>query len=592
MPRPRTAIVSLLAALFFSGRGIGQETDLTQGAFRNPPPSHANAANSSDNERQVVPEKQAKPAASDVISFDEVMARVAERERDFNDRMQRVHPIIETYIQNLRDVDIGPVPISDRYFLGKLDLGGKTQESFKPGDDSRQSVLAKLNVFPKLARLYGTRFLATGFAQMVVLDPDFQTKYYDFEYVRREFLGDIRCMVVDVHPKPTAGDGRFVGRIWVEDREYNIVRFNGTYHSDSGNAHYFHFESWRLNLQPHIWLPAYVYSEESRAGSLVGSSLHFRAQIRLWGYDLAPDGDKTFTKIKIDPSQQVIDMTNSLQSKSPVEGTRLWAREAEDNTLERLQKAGLLAPPGEVEKVVQTVIDNLIATNNLTILPEVRARLLLTTPLESFTVGHTIVLSRGLLDVLPDEPSLAMVLAHELAHIALDQHQNTGMAFNDRMFFPDQDTFEHLDFARNPAEEEAADRKALTFLSNSPYKEKLDYAGLFLRQLGEYSAHLKSLIQPHLGDRLAEGDTTRMSALLGAAPALEPRSLDQIAALPLGSRIKLDPWSSRTELAKGAAVSLTTPREKMPFAIAPIFPHLSRIEAEKPTKVAATAIAP
>ena len=70
-------------------------------------------------------------------------------------------------------------------------------------------------------------------------------------------------------------------------------------------------------------------------------------------------------------------MTNSLQSKSPVEGTRLWAREAEDNTLERLQKAGLLAPPGEVEKVVQTVIDNLIATNNLTILPEVRARLLL-----------------------------------------------------------------------------------------------------------------------------------------------------------------------------------------------------------------------
>ena len=591
MPRPRTAIVSLLAALFFSGRGIGQETDLTQGAFRNPPPSHANAANSSDNERQVVPKKQPKPAASDVISFDEVMARVAERERDFNDRCNE---FIRS--SNLHSESPGcgywAGPYKRPLLSRKTRFKGRDQESFKPGDDSRQSGLAKLNVFPKLARLYGTRFLATGFAQMVVLDPDFQTKYYDFEYVRREFLGDIRCMVVDVRPKPTAGDGRFVGRIWVEDREYNIVRFNGTYHSDSGNAHYFHFESWRLNLQPHIWLPAYVYSEESRAGSLVGSSLHFRAQIRLWGYDLAPDGDKTFTKIKIDPSQQVIDMTNSLQSKSPVEGTRLWAREAEDNTLERLQKAGLLAPPGEVEKVVQTVIDNLIATNNLTILPEVRARLLLTTPLESFTVGHTIVLSRGLLDVLPDEPSLAMVLAHELAHIALDQHQNTGMAFNDRMFFPDQDTFEHLDFARNPAEEEAADRKALTFLSNSPYKEKLDYAGLFLRQLGEYSAHLKSLIQPHLGDRLAEGDTTRMSALLGAAPALEPRSLDQIAALPLGSRIKLDPWSSRTELAKGAAVSLTTPREKMPFAIAPIFPHLSRIEAEKPTKVAATAIAP
>jgi hypothetical protein len=44
---------------------------------------------------------------------------------------------------------------------------------------------------------------------------------------------------------------------------------------------------------------------------------------------------------------------------------------------------------------------------------------LLTTPLESFVVGRTIILSRGLLDVLPDEATLAAVLAHELAHIVL-----------------------------------------------------------------------------------------------------------------------------------------------------------------------------
>jgi len=46
---------------------------------------------------------------------------------------------------------------------------------------------------------------------------------------------------------------------------------------------------------------------------------------------------------------------------------------------------------------------------------------MMTSSLESFSLAYTIILSRGLIDVLPDEASLAMVLSHELAHIALGQ---------------------------------------------------------------------------------------------------------------------------------------------------------------------------
>ena len=81
----------------------------------------------------------------------------------------------------------------------------------------------------------------------------------------------------------------------------------------------------------------------------------------------------------------------------------MWERTAEDNALDHLQKVGLLAPQGDVDKILQTVVNNLIITNNLQIIPDVRCRVLLTSPLESFTIGHTIVISRGLLDVLPDE---------------------------------------------------------------------------------------------------------------------------------------------------------------------------------------------
>src|SRR5208282_2503426 len=118
------------------------------------------------------------------------------------------------------------------------------------------------------------------------------------------------------------------------------------------------------------------------------------------------------------------------------------------------------------------------------------------------TVGHTIVVSRGLLDVLPDEASLAMVLGHELSHIVLGHHFDTKLAFNDRMFFPDEDSFQRLDFRRDGADEAAADAKAMELLNNSPYKDKLGSAGLFLKALQERAPDLRNLIRPHLGNSL------------------------------------------------------------------------------------------
>ena len=83
-----------------------------------------------------------------------------------------------------------------------------------------------------------------------------------------------------------------------------------------------------------------------------------------------------------------------------------------------------------MDKVLNTVVNNLVVTNNLNV--EVQCRVLLTTPLETFTIGHTIVISRGLVDVLPDEASLAMVLSDELAHIALGHRTDTQFAFTTR----------------------------------------------------------------------------------------------------------------------------------------------------------------
>jgi hypothetical protein len=508
------------------------------------------------------------------VSFDRMVDRVVQREREFVATMKSMHPLVETYIQNLHEEkDHLVAPASDQYFLGRLDLSdGPSDQLF----EKRRPGLGRYIPNP-LSGILFRGFMPVGFAQMVMVDADFQKTNYYFNYVRQEFLGEVRCIVVDVQPKEGAVKGLFTGRIWVEDRDFNIVRFNGTYTAHSRYSYYLHFDSWRLNLQPGLWLPAFIYSQESdtRPSTPPFHTLNFKAQTRLWGYDVESlKHNQELTQIQVDTVQ---DRSESGKDAGPVEAERMWERLAEDNALDHLQKIGLLAPAGEVDKVLQTVVNNLIITNNLEILPNVRCRVLLTSPLESFTIGHTIVISRGLLDVLPDEGSLAMILAHELSHIALGHRINTNLAFNDRFFFPDQNTFQRLDFQRNASDEAAADRKALALLANSPYKDRLSNAGLFLKALQSRAPELTSLIRPHLGNQLGSGKTIRMSALLGSAPQLEPKRIDQIAALPLGGRIKLDPWSNRVELMPAEHVALLSPQEKMPFEVGPFFPYLSRL---------------
>ena len=522
-------------------------------------------------------------------SFDQVLDRIVEREHFFVAQMKHMHPLVETYIQNMKgDKELGTVPVSDHYFLGRLDMSNGTDDRTfigRPGFGRRM-----LN---SLTSVYSMHFLPLGFAQMVMLDNDFQKKYYTLTFVRREFLGEMRCLVIDVQPKENAGKGRFLGRIWVEDQDFNIVRFNGTYSPHASTALYLHFDSWRLNMRPGVWLPAYIYSEESDLKYRMSQNLHFKAQTRLWGYDLKNLGKTDeFTAIQIDSLQTVKDQSEAGQDATPVEAERLWQHQAEENAVERLQKIGLLAPSGDVDKVLTTVVNNLIVTNNLDIQPEIRARVLLTSPLESFTIGHTIVVSRGLLDVLPDEASLAMVLARELGHITLGHQLDTKFAFNDRMFFADEDTFSTISFQRDRLEEEQADKKALELLANSPYKDKLGNAGLFLRALQDRAPDLKNLIRARLGDGLVSGKTLRMSALLSTAPQLDERKKDQIAALPLGGRIKVDPWSNQATLAKTKPVALLSAREKMPFEVTPVFPYLTRVPNSGGERVASTAPAP
>jgi hypothetical protein len=507
-------------------------------------------------------------------TMDQVVDRFIDREHGLMKALATRTPVVETYLQNLSaDPQLGPVPSEDHYFLGRMDMGETVDRKDYLKDQDKGMETRLMGGFHKLFKV---QYQPMGFSWMVYADrSDFDREHYEFHYIRREFLGDIRCLVFDVTPKKTAGRGRFLGRVWVEDQDYNIVRLNGTYAPAPRNSYFFHMDSWRLNLIPEYWVPAYIYSEEGDFSAGVKNKLAFKAQTRIWGYDLKKgDKDDELTQIRVDA---VKDESATTQDASPLQAEREWQQQAEDNVIERLTRAGLLAPEGDVDRILMTVVNNLEVTNNIDLPRPVRTRVLLTAPLETFSVGNTIVISKGLIDVLPDEASLAAVLSHELAHIVLGHNLGSKYAFNDRMLFSDDSTYANLGFKHIPEEETAADKKAVDLLKNSPYAQKLDNVGLFLKALQARSTQLNALLTTHLGNSLGEnGSITRLNALSTQGPALDNTKLDQVAALPLGGRVKINPWDDKAEMVKTAPVAITSVRDKMPFEVTPFFPRLSR----------------
>jgi len=511
------------------------------------------------------------------VSIDQVVDAIIEREHALIQFLKNRTPLVETYLQNLQpDAKLGAIPKEDHYFLGRLDLSDIDRRDYLTKEASFQRTL-----MGGVTKLFRIQYQPMGFSWMIFADrQNFDRAHYDFHYVHREFLGEVRCLVFEVSPKKNAGTGLFQGQIWVEDQDYNIVRLNGTYVPRPRNAFYFHMDSWRLNLVQGYWIPSYIYSEEGDFSYGSRDKLAFKAQSRIWGYDVMKNSrDDELTDLKV---EDVKDASPVAQDLSPIEAQRAWQQQAEDNVLERLQKAGLLAPAGDVDKVLQTVVNNIQITNNIDLPRPVRARVMVTYPLETFSVGNTIIISRGLIDTLPDEVSLAAVLSHELAHIVLGHNLGSKFAFTDRMLFSDESTYQNFGFRHNPEEETAADAKAVELLKNSPYAQKLGSAGLYLRQLQARAPQMSALLTAHLGNSFADekGQITRLSALLPSAPALDENKLDQIAALPLGGRIKLDPWGDHVEMIKAAPVSYTSARDKMPFELTPFFPRLSRLSTE------------
>jgi len=498
-------------------------------------------------------------------AIDGIMAN----ERALSTTMRSYSPMVETYLQHMQpDATLGFVPVEDHYFLGRVQFQQAKEEFYL----DKRLVERMAGSFSNLYSLS-----PVGFSAMIFVDrTGFDRKNYQLRYMQNEFLGEVRCLVFEVSPRKEKDKEkdrnvpRFKGAIWVEDSGYSIVRFNGSYGT-------FHIDSWRMNLRDGVWLPAVVYSEEFDSNKPQTQNPRLKAQTRIWGYNLGPRRESELTEIVVDPAAAKDSSDNPDQS--PLDIQRSWQRRAEDNVIIKLEELGLVVPEGEVDKVLQTVITNLEVTNKIDLDPEVRCRIIPTTPIEVATIGHTILVSRGLLDALPNEAALAVVLAHALAHAALGHDLDSSFAFNDRMVVPSLQQLPLFDFKHSPEQEREAEELGLKFLANSPYKDNLAEAGLFLKTLARYGRKIPNLTKANLGESLVtDNRVSFMSEIADAAPALELDNPQQIAALPLGSRVKLDPWAGQLKFVKARPPRIYSAKDKLALEVTPFSPYLVRLK--------------
>ena len=218
----------------------------------------------------------------------QTVARIIARENEEMKVIRQYSPLVETYIQRAKPNEGGVwSPDGDHYFIGRAEFAKGLE--VKSLDPRYASLFGRFAGEVNKVFDFETEFAPKGFLQMIYVDQGgLDPAHYNFEYVRQEFLGEVRTLVFDVTPSKKGKKGGFLGRIWAEDRTFTIVRFNGTYSGVKDTARAFHFDSWRMNIGPNLWLPADIYSEETPINLFAKKAEQYKAQTRTLGVRCGP----------------------------------------------------------------------------------------------------------------------------------------------------------------------------------------------------------------------------------------------------------------------------------------------------------------
>jgi hypothetical protein len=462
------------------------------------------------------------------MSGTEVSRRIFDGEHQAMEQLKMHSPIAETYIQSLWPDTSAQIPLDDSYFLNKISFLRFLSQQDKAwiplfGEPGSRDILTDNGS--------KTTLYAAGFIYVMFVDPwDFDSDTYRLSYIADVKLGTIDCLTFAVTPVKHPAPRRFEGTIWVEKQGLKIVRVQGIFQgkhpkfvqrlSPLGGfaTFYLHFDCWRKQIAEGLWVPSSIIVDDNIPWKAIGrdgdTDQHIRARILVWGYS------------HIGSFQRALMTVSQNNPTTNVE-------------LDGLEADGLLAPAGNVEQLLNETIEKVSHSELAALhLPKVTCRVLLTTPLDMFHIQNTILVSRGLLEMA--SPSiLDGLLAHELAHVAMDQTADKPFDYSQSLFTTGSSTgLTGLGIVQDQEEESKAAGITSSLTDDSSVLRSLREAAGFVAQLRGMSHQIPNIAKPQFGASLTEHD-------LGSNPIT---TSDQNLALHY--RYEVDTWTGQLHAVK------------------------------------------
>jgi Peptidase family M48 len=424
----------------------------------------------------------------------ELSRRIFDNERDMMRRIRIYSPIVETYIQSLWPDTIAQMPLDDVYFLREVDFS-----RYLISEDYTQTMLfgsskRSRQVLNDNGQRWG--LYPEGFVSMLFVDQQaFDADTYQLKYLKRDTLGTVSCLLFAVTPLRKQEAGRFNGTVWIENVGFRIIRAEGTFQVRHVSLAQrlnvlrgvaplvLHFDCWREMIAPNLWVPAYVIVDDSLGWKAITgggtTDVHYRGWTSVWGYSHLGSFQNRRLAFQ-DPASDL------------------------EQEITGLEKDSLVAPSGRIERSLNAIVEEMTAASHLK-LPKVTCRVLETIPLEVFHVGNTILVSRGFLEMVPDESTLAVFLAHELAHVALDTATGKQFDYEQSVFQRAGGTeFLGLGIAHDQGQEANASALTCRVLNDSAYVSAIGRATGFVEQLTTMSPQIPNLTKARFGVGLIE----------------------------------------------------------------------------------------
>jgi hypothetical protein len=129
---------------------------------------------------------------------------------------------------------------------------------------------------------------------------------YDVKYVGKEQIDEVSTYVFDIAPlKLEKGQRYFEGRVWVEDKDLQIVKTHGKATGllkKKEDQAFPVFETFRENIEGHYWFPTYTRADDYLHFK-TGQAVHIRLSVRYSNYKRFGSTIKIGKATQVDPEK-------------------------------------------------------------------------------------------------------------------------------------------------------------------------------------------------------------------------------------------------------------------------------------------------